>query len=173
MPIAAFGLIDELSGEAIRREIAASRVDFYLVTSFWEAFAPGINLKWSRPLRFRKANAKRIPNEKGVYAFSIRASNSLLPAHRLIFYIGQAGGESSSKNTLRKRFGGYFNDRRPRLTRFLEGYCNQIDYQYCTLDLDGADIKALEKQLNDVLQPPANQNDFSIKVGYARKANLQ
>jgi hypothetical protein len=107
-----------------------------------------------------------------VYAFSIRARNVLLPSHRLIFYVGQAGG-GASKNTLRKRFIGYFNESRERLLRFFEDYGGQIDFQYCILDADETDISSIEQHLNDALQPPANQKDFSVEVRRARRANLQ
>ena len=173
MPIAAFKPVVSLSVTEIRKEIANSRVDFVLSRTFWEAFSPGIDIHWSRPLRFQKSNKTKIPTSKGVYVFSIRCSNKNLPSHRMIFYVGQAGGNPSSNNTLRKRFSSYFNEKRERLLRFFNDYPCHIDFQFCELDMDADEILELESQLSDALQPPANQRDFSAKVRSARRMNLQ
>lgn len=173
MPIAAFDPVDRLSERDLRIELKMSTVEFVLSRSFWEAFAPGIDLRWSRPLRFSKKNKSKIPSAKGVYAFSIKCSNSSLPTHRIVFYVGQAGGNPASRNTLKKRFSSYFFEKRKRLLRFFDDYEGHIDFQYCELDIDRKDILELEKQLNNVLQPPANDRDFSTKMKAAQKANLR
>lgn len=173
MPVSAFGPTSGMTEEEIEAELAISSFQYVHSRKFWDAFSPGRNLKWSRPVRFSRQNVAKVPSKNGVYAFSIKAGNRALPLQRIVFYIGQAGGGNlSSRNTLRQRLPGYFSDERRRLRRFLDAFAGQVDFQFCILEAKPEVLVGIEQQLNDALQPPANQKDFSLNVRNARKRRL-
>lgn len=119
---------------------------------------------------------KQLPAKRGLYMFVWRPKLELRfaedPARTVsppyILYVGQAGGNASSNNTIRSRYQGEYAgyvgaspevlwDSRPpvgrkeKLRRFLS-LC-PLEYWYCTIE-DQSQILRLESRLNYMLSPP-------------------
>ena len=122
-------------------------------------------LKWNK-VPFCKESRKKIPREKGVYAFAVEFVDDLLPTSSHILYIGK-GGDIQSQNNLWKRYYDYLrteriNDR-PRICEMLRQWKGHLTYYYATVapDVSTGDV---EETLLDILIPPYNRGDFSAEL---------
>ena len=154
--------------EAVR-ELKGYGLQYYLSPKQVENFEAPCALGW-KTVRMDRKKRLKIPSRKGVYAFSVRFSKGGIPPHRYTFYIGQAG--HGTNGTLRKRFGAYFHEKRPKLRYYFDTYEGYVDFSYSTVS-SGTDLKELEEALCDAVIPPAVQQDFSAQMRPVIKALRQ
>jgi hypothetical protein len=150
------------------KEIKASKHEIVLNPDFWRACTLPTSLQWKQ-YKFRKVNQKRIPATRGIYVFVVRHDNPSFPPHGYIWYVGIAG-KSGSKNTLRDRYGNYFNDRRPRVQYMVKQFRNDLVFFYAQVTDESISVEEIEKALNDAIVPPASKNDFSGEMRRDREA---
>ena len=132
-----------------------------------------VQLQW-RQIPFRKDNVNSILDEPGVYAFAINHSQPGLPPHGYVLYIGQVGGKSGSKRTLRARFKDYLREKTGRTKRhhvafFLNNWGACLVFHFASLDPDTVDLLDVERRLNDAMIPPFSRGDFSPEIRQMKK----
>ena len=108
-----------------------------------------------------------LPDEQGVYAFSITAKNSMnLPNNSYILYIGKAG-DLDSDNTIQKRYRNYVTDSglkdRHRIRAMVKLFGGHLKYHY-SITPDNISTGLIEKQLTKVFIPPFNVSDFDTDL---------
>lgn len=115
---------------------------------------------------------KTVPNDKGgIYLFFIKC-HIITGITEFPIYIGRA--QSSTGQNLRKRVSEYFNkfareDERPKITRMIKYWGNELYLAYYILDENQAIID-LEKELINSLLLPMNDEIPNQKVKQAIKA---
>ena len=121
-------------------------------------------MTWKR-VRFAIANAKRVPSSRGVYAFVVEQPDVGLPPNAYVMYGGKAG---DGRNTLRKRFCAYFQEKkrpkRPHVHRMLNDWEDVLSFYYAEVADAAVDIHAVETAINDALLPPFVKNDFTAEM---------
>ena len=107
-----------------------------------------------------------LPDQQGVYAFSINVVGGNLPMNSYILYVGKAG-DTNSKNTIRKRYRDYVREQRvksrPKINRMLNLWKDHLTYHYAEVP-DGTSTGDIEEQLTTIFIPPYNTNDFVVEV---------
>lgn len=154
------------------RRARGYRQDFILDPESWRRFALANPIGWKR-IKFTGANKKRVPQERGVYAFVVSHDNVSFPAHGYVMYVGITG--DASPRNLRKRFGDYLSDsalrKRPAIRSMIEMWKDDLYFHYAGVADASVRLGAIETALNDALLPPYSSNDFSGEVrGIARAA---
>lgn len=148
------------------------RVGFLLLKEQWDAYTtPKIPLNW-KCVKFEENNKKKIPTEKGIYAFVVEPRIDQFPSHGYVMYIGETGHES--KRHLRKRFGDYLYDakkpKRKLIHSMLTTWTGYLYFYYVEVDSSQMDIiKELERELLDTFTPPYVQEGYSAEIGAAVK----
>lgn len=144
--------------------IGKHEVRFRLVPAQLTSFSCSVPLTWNK-VRFALINAKHVPESRGVYVFAVEQPSVGLPPHTYVMYGGKAG---DGKNTLRKRFRHYFQEKRrpgrPHVHRLLNYWEDVLSFYYAEVADTAVDIRALEAALNDALLPPFVKNDFTAEV---------
>ncbi|MCU0424261.1 MAG: hypothetical protein MUF71_01410 [Candidatus Kapabacteria bacterium] len=124
-------------------------------------------LKWER-VRFNEDSKVSVPDTPGLYAFFIEPELANFPNHAYLMYIGKAGDKS--KNTLRKRFMQYFQDKkrfdaaRPKINKLLNNWDGYLYFYFHEITDPSTDIAKLEKLLLDTFLPSCNKNGFSVWI---------
>lgn len=117
-----------------------------------------------------------IPEQKGVYAFSIQFNNGNLPNNSYVMYIGK-GGEIGNNSSIKARYNSYvaYEEGRQfklKFNTFFKMWKHHIIFSYATLP-EGVSPGEVEKKLNNILQPPLSINDYSAEVKLDRSgANI-
>lgn len=145
---------------------------FYLNLSDWRKFKSRHALNWTK-LSFRKQSQKQVPQDRGVYAFSVELTSSQLPAHGYILYIGETGERSAAN--LRVRFGQYLKQLengggRPRVLYMLKNWKEDLQFNFVALPNKAVNLKKIEQDLLSAVMPPINIADFTAEVTAVRKA---
>jgi len=150
------------------------QLNFQLVPEFLEHNHSDIEgLNWEE-VKFNSGNKINVPDERGLYAFTVRSSKLGLPKHGYIMYIGMTGNTGSS--TLKKRFSNYLTDKeaatvkRPKVYEMLTRWETALYFQFTTVSDTSTDLRDLEKRLNDIFQSPCATQDFTANVRKARMA---
>lgn len=140
---------------------------FILDRHLWESYPNRVDLNWNM-VKFEQVNKDHVPDTPGVYAFFIKPSIANLPENAYLMYIGKAG--DSSNNSLRKRFSQYmYENKRPKLYQLLYKWKDYIYFCYAEITEPNLNLGEIERELNDALIPPCNENDFSAEIRSARK----
>jgi len=167
-------MIDPAKHDSFLDTLKLHQKIFHLVPELLEQESKDIeSLVWEE-VRFTASNGVNVPDERGLYAFTVHSSKLGLPIHGYVMYIGIAGNTSS--NTLRKRFSNYINAqkttlvKRPKVREMLKRWGPVLYFQYTSVQNEGTDLHDLEKKLNDIFQSPCVSNDFTATVRSARKA---
>ena len=145
---------------------------FILSPSRWRAFSQNCTLKWQSVAFGTGGIPCAIPDEPGVYCFSIENSNPLLPHDSYIVYVGIVGYKPNSPRTLRHRYVEYqkeaANVQRVKLCYILNKWQGHISFQFVSNPT--ISLEDLEKDLLEALVPLANQNDFNATLRQAVRA---
>lgn len=140
---------------------------FLLSPQQWRTFNPAITLNWQR-IRFNTANRASVPKEPGVYAFTVEYQGAGLPQHGFIMYFGITG------RNLFIRFGEYLREksrgRRLSVQMMLNEFEDDLFFHFVPLNLNVAQLKALETSLIDAIMPPINEGDYSAEMKRKRRA---
>jgi hypothetical protein len=107
-----------------------------------------------------------LPDQQGVYVFSINVIGANLPNNSYILYVGKAG-DTNSNNTIRKRYRDYVRElrvkSRPKIHRMLKLWEEHLTYHYAEV-ADGVSTGDIEEQLTTIFVPPYNTNDFVVEL---------
>ncbi len=149
--------------------------DFTLIPHYYNEFISELPpLEWES-CKFKDPDAD-IPDEKGVYAFSIKFDNGILPSNSYVMYIGK-GGEIGNNSSISKRYQTYFKYEdaahdRPRLHTLFSMWKDHITYSFARTP-EGISPGEVEQKLNNILQPPFSFMDYTAQVRLDRRgANL-
>lgn len=145
---------------------------FFLDVDTWKKFKTRHNLVWQR-MRFEAGSLASIPEERGIYAFTVELLPTKLPAHGYIMYVGITGDASSSN--LRKRFAQYLREMkdrrgRPRVVHMLNKWQSDLFFNFVPLPAPNVNLAKLESAMLDAIIPPINVRDMSADITAARKA---
>ena len=159
----------------IVNQVAKYKADmhaFFLDVDSWKAFKTRHSLVWQR-MRFEAGSLTSIPEDRGIYAFTLELLPTKLPAHGYIMYVGITGDTSSSN--LRKRFAQYLREMkdrkgRPRVVHMLNKWGNDLFFNFVPLPAPNVSLAKLERAMLDAIIPPINDRDMSADIAAARKA---
>jgi hypothetical protein len=130
-------------------------------------------LNWTR-VRFSEASKNSVPDSQGLYAFFIEPELANFPNHAYLMYIGKAGDRS--KNTLRKRFTHYFQEKkrfdaaRPKINKLLNNWDGYLYFYFHEVTDSATDIAKLETLLLDTFLPVCNKNSYSGEISKLLRA---
>ena len=146
--------------------ISKYRREFVLCPGFIKTKSDLPELTW-QSFKFNEDNAEKdLPEQQGVYAFSICIEDKNLPVNSYILYVGKAG-DNNSKNTIKKRYRDYIRElkrkTRPKIHRMLKLWDGHLSYHYAEVP-NGVSTGDIEKQLTTIFIPPYNTNDFDVDV---------
>lgn len=117
----------------------------------------------------------KVPDDKrGIYAFVVSQSDSVLPSHGYVLYIGIAGRKSN--RPLRDRYKDYLNQKkvltRARIARMIGTWHEVLRFHFAPVDdgFSSDELEALEKRLNTALMPPFSEGDLDADIKRMRKA---
>ena len=150
----------------------AEKYEFFLSMKSWKKFRTRYKLTWSKE-RFIEGGHTVIPDERGIYFFTIELSPSKLPSHGYILYIGEAGQDS--QNTLRRRYVQYVREwkggrGRPAVKFMIDNWMGDLFFNVASLPDTKVDLKQLETSLLNALIPPINKRDFDAEIMAPRAA---
>jgi hypothetical protein len=118
-------------------------------------------------VEFKKANAKNVPTEPGLYAFVLQLPYAGLPSHGWIMYIGESG-HGNSKHNLQKRFIDYLAEqkiyKRTPTYFMLNAWNNKLLFFYTILPKRKHELKDLETKLLDAFRPPYSRGGYSATL---------
>lgn len=136
-------------------ELVKWKKPFTLSPTLWRGYANTTPLTWTL-VRFTDTGFNAVPKSSGIYAFVIRHANAMFPPHGYIAYIGITG------RTLRTRYREYLREKarckRPHIHKLLTRFPDDLDFYFSTTDA-AVDLKALETDLLEAIDPPLNQVD--------------
>jgi hypothetical protein len=146
--------------------------DFFLDVGQWRTFRSRHRLVWQKT-RFESRNLSSVPEERGIYAFTLELSPSKLPAHGYIMYVGITGDTSSAN--LRERYAQYLREPRrlkgrPRVVHMLNKWGGDLFFNFVPLPAPSVNLVKLERAILDAIIPPVNERDMSAEIMAARKA---
>lgn len=156
------------------KRLKADAYEFYLDLTSWRKFTSAARLDWQK-LRFGNAAVPNVPQERGIYAFTLELDPSQLPAHGYIIYVGITGNTSNAN--LRKRFNQYLaqlknKDGRPRIYFMLANWKDDLFFNFVSIPDKNVDLAKIERDFLNAVMPPANQADFGGKIKAAKAARF-
>ena len=117
----------------------------------------------------------RVPDDKrGVYAFAISYTSSVLPPHGYVLYIGIAGKDSC--RSLRQRYRDYLTYskviERESIARMIGCWSSILKFFFAPVEatVSSADLLEIERQLNTALLPPLSIKDVDAEIRQTRRA---
>jgi len=150
----------------------AGLYDFFLDIQAWRNFDPGIPLAWNR-VKFGPGTKNDVPEERGLYIFTLEVESLGLPTHGYILYVGITGNTSAAN--LRKRYGQYLLETnkgtgRPRVVYMLNKWAGELYFNFMPVPDKAIDLMKIEKSFLDAIMPPVNSSDFSAEIAAPKKA---
>lgn len=151
--------------------LRAYRQEFTVVPHHYHRYANDLpELEWKSCDFYDPA--VKIPDEKGVYAFSIQFNDNHLPNNSYIMYIGK-GGEIGNKSSIKARYNSYVAYSKktvsnPKFDIFFDMWRHHITFSYAVLP-DNISPGEIEKKLNNILQPPLSYADYTAEVKLDRR----
>ncbi|MBS4715619.1 hypothetical protein J4G66_06485 [Aeromonas dhakensis] len=126
-------------------------------------------LEWNS-FEFNTANPN-LPDQQGVYAFSVNFRHANLPSNSYILYVGKAG-DVDSRNTIQARFRDYRREKshmtRATIHSMLNLWDGHLTYHYACVE-NGTSTGDIEKVLTGIFMPPYNTNDFHAELRPIRR----
>jgi len=134
----------------------------------WATYANRTPLSWMI-VRFNEQQQNLVPDDKGgVYSFIVKPGIANHPECAFLLYVGMA-----QKQSLRKRFKQYFQERnarkgRPKIRKMLNTWDHHLWFCYATIE-DKCRIHDVEQSLIGAYLPPYN-DQFPAEIREALKA---
>lgn len=132
-------------------------------------------LNWESIAYGDENGLNKIPNKRGIYAFTIFWPSDVLPPHGYVLYIGIAGRNSS--RSLRDRYKDYLNPNKikkemPRLAYAFGNWREVTRFFFAPVgsNITSEKLQLLEEQLNTALLPPYAMGDVEAKTKLMRRA---
>lgn len=154
------------STKRLKGEFAA----FHMDINRWRGFKSRHKLQWQK-VRFDKASQALVPQQRGIYVFTVELEPSKLPIHGYMMYVGITGHESKNAN-LRKRFGQYLGHQRndtgrARVRFLLRNWRKDLFFNFVPLPQANVDLKKMETAFISAVIPPVNRTDFDADLAPA------
>jgi hypothetical protein len=133
----------------------------------WQIFSQDHNLAW-QTIPFRRGGGAALPEASGFYCFVVANEMPNLPPVYFPLYAGET-------ENLRKRYRNYVTEKnsptgRFHVRKFLNVFAGEAVFTFAPYPADKADLRRIEKKLNDALMPPYSRKDFSADVKAAKGA---
>lgn len=149
--------------------------EFFLNLDRWRKFASLHTLVWSKQ-KFTSGSKAKIPEERGLYVFTVELSPGFLPPHGYIMYAGITGDTSDNRN-LRIRFCDYLRqlkneDGRPAVFYMLKNWSKDLFFNFVSLPDKTVDLALLEQELLKAVIPPINMRDLGAEITAVKKAKF-
>jgi hypothetical protein len=146
---------------------------FFLDVDQWKTFSSKHPLQWQK-IRFETANAPQIPDQRGIYAFTLELLPTQLPAHGYIMYVGITGDKSPASN-LRTRYSQYlrelrYSKGRPKVRYILRKWGTDLFFNFVPIPARTVNLRRLETAMLNAIWPPGNIRDMSADIMATRKA---
>lgn len=146
--------------------------EFYLDFASWRKFKSRYNLNW-RKVKFGDISRNEVPTVRGLYIFTLEASDLKLPVHGYILYVGITGDQGNAN--LRKRFGQYLLDLknengRPAVYYMLRNWPDELFFNFVELPNMSVNLAKIERDLINALIPPINKRDLEAHVSAGKAA---
>lgn len=156
------------------KQLKGESYQFHLHVPTWRKFAPGIPLNWQK-VKFDTAGKAHVPEERGLYIFTLEVGNLGLPQHGYIMYIGISGNKSNAN--LRKRYAQYLLEAqkgtgRPLVVFMLNEWEGDLFFNFIPIPDKTVDLAAIEQSFINTVIPPINASDFDGEIGPAKKASF-
>lgn len=156
------------------KQLKGESYAFHLHFSTWRKFAPGIPLNWQK-VKFDAAGKAHVPEERGLYIFTLEVENLGLPPHGYIMYIGITGNTSNAN--LRKRYAQYLLEAkkgtgRPLVVFMLNEWKGDLFFNFIPVPDKTVDLAVIEQSFINTVIPPINASDFDGEIGPAKKASF-
>lgn len=150
----------------LKGELSAFHMDF----ERWRRFKSRHRLDWQK-VRFDPINRNLVPQERGIYVFSVELEPSKLPTHGYIMYVGITGHQSGNAN-LRKRYSQYLahqrkDEGRSRMRFLLKNWKQDLFFNFVPLPNIAVDLEKMEQAFINAVYPPVNRTDFDADLGPA------
>jgi len=144
---------------------------FFLDLKAWRRFKSRYKLEWQK-VQF--GGGATVPQEPGIYVFTVELTASKLPAHGYIMYVGITG-DGQSLATLASRYSQYVRheingDGRLKVLYMLKNWSDDLWFNFATFKDPNIDLGKLEQDMLNAVQPPINQRDFEAEIAAARRA---
>lgn len=157
-----------------RDRYAADVHGFFLDIASWRRFSSAASLQWQR-IKFWPLDKDSVPEDRGIYVFSIEAEGLPLPRHGYILYVGITGNTSAAN--LRKRYAQYVQnllkeDGRPRVYLMLSKWRDDLMFNFVPLPDASVDLAEIERLFINSVKPPVNIADFDAEIGDPIKADF-
>jgi hypothetical protein len=159
---------------ARRDRYAAGMHGFFLDIESWRKFTSATALHWQR-IKFWPSAKDNVPEERGLYVFTIEAEGLQLPRHGYILYVGITGNTSAAN--LRKRYAQYVRnlineDGRPRVFLMLSKWRDDLVFNFVPIPDTTVDLAVIERSFINSVNPPVNSADFEAEIGDPMKADF-
>lgn len=150
----------------LKGELSAFHMDF----ERWRRFKTRYRLDWQK-VRFDPNNRHLVPEERGMYVFTVELEPSKLPAHGYMMYVGITGHQSNNAN-LRRRYGQYLASQRKdqgrsRVRFLLKNWKKDLFFNFVPLPNVAVDLEKMEQAFINAVYPPVNRTDFDADLGPA------
>lgn len=137
---------------------------FWLIPRYWREYRYRRSFAW-RTVRFDSSVTSSLPDQAGVYVFSIRPPVAPPLEGAYVVYVGET-------TDLRRRFRDYLNEAqsrraRPKIAITLALYRDHLFFSYATLPV--SERKKAEDALITALWPPRNDM-YPAKIRRVRNA---
>jgi hypothetical protein len=147
---------------------------FFLDMRSWKKFKTKFKLDWKKT-RFDVSGHSAVPQERGIYAFTLELYPTKLPPHGYILYVGIAGDDSNSN--LYKRYSQYLlnlqnEDGRPAVFYMMKNFKAHLFFNFIALPNKAVDLAKIEKVFINAVMPPVNKRDFDANIGAAKAATF-
>ncbi|MCY4038159.1 MAG: hypothetical protein OXF09_01720, partial [Hyphomicrobiales bacterium] len=133
------------------------------------------NLSWKSIAYGEENGHSKIPNKRGIYAFTVLWPSNVLPPHGYILYIGIAGRNSS--RSLRERYKDYLNPNKikkemPRLAYAFGNWRKVTRFFFAPVssNITSEKLQLLEEQLNTAVIPRYAMGDLEAETKTMRRA---
>ena len=128
---------------------------FILWPRQWRSLSLPIRLTW-KCIKYTKGNMRKLPKQKGVYAFTVKPKIGNLNNVCYLMYIGKAKDQ-----TLRTRCRQYFYEQhkpkpRIRIMRMLSNWSNNLYLYYAAITSTTISVDSIEDKLISAFIPPIN-----------------
>jgi hypothetical protein len=145
---------------------------FFLDMKSWKKFKTRFKLDWKK-IRFDASGRSGIPQERGIYAFTLELASAKLPPHGYILYVGITGDDSNAN--LQKRYGQYLlnlanEDGRPAVFYMMNNFKDDLFFNFVALPNPSVDLSKIEKAFINAIMPPVNKRDLEATIGAAKAA---
>ncbi len=145
---------------------------FFLDMASWKRFKTKFKLVWDKT-RFDVAGRAKVPQERGIYAFTVELVPTKLPPHGYILYVGITGDDSNAN--LQKRYNQYLRnlqneDGRPAVYYMMKNFKNHLFFNFVALPDKAVDLGKMETAFINSVMPPVNKRDLDASIGAAKAA---